>query len=81
MDSDISIFQALYRSFYNAPGGFKEELHEIRHKIGSEIRLNYDDIFYTALRLGRSMEHATKGSRTYTTMGYGVGYIWVFSRL
>jgi hypothetical protein len=73
-DVDVSVFTALYSSFYDAPGGFKEEMHEILHKIGSEIRLDINPKFYVAMRAGRFMEHRTKGNRNYTTLGMGLGY-------
>ncbi len=72
-DSDISSFKALYQSFYDAPGGFEEEVNEIKHKFGSELRLSYSDIAYFAFRHGRQIEHETKGNRKYQTFGYGVG--------
>jgi len=73
-DPDVSVFTALYSSFYDAPGGFSEEMHEILHKIGTEFRLNAGDKFYAALRAGRLMEHKTKGVRQYTTLGMGLGF-------
>jgi hypothetical protein len=73
-DPDVSVFTALYSSFYDAPGGFREEMHEILHKIGTEFRLNAGDKFYAALRAGRVMEHETKGNRQYTTLGMGLGF-------
>ncbi|MBN2348384.1 MAG: PorV/PorQ family protein [Bacteroidales bacterium] len=72
-DPDISPFRALYQSFYDAPNGFAEEMHEIMHKIGSEVRMNYLNIIYFALRYGRYMEHVTKGNRKYDTFGIGIG--------
>ena len=72
-DSDISSFRALYQSFYDAPGGFEEELNEIKHKFGSELRFSYSDIVYFAFRHGRQIEHETKGNRKYQTFGYGIG--------
>ncbi len=70
---DISSFKALYQSFYDSPGGFEEEVNEIKHKFGSELRLSYSDIAYFAFRHGRKIEHETKGNRKYQTFGYGVG--------
>lgn len=70
---DISSFKALYQSFYDSPGGFEEEVNEIKHKFGSELRLSYSDIAYFAFRHGRQIEHETKGNRNYQTFGYGIG--------
>jgi hypothetical protein len=38
-----------------------------------EVRLNYQDKLYAAIRSGRFMEHVTKGNRKYNTVGIGVG--------
>ena len=72
-DPDINSFKALYQSFYDAPGGFEEEVNEIKHKFGSELRFSYSDIVYFAFRHGRQIEHETKGDRKYQTFGYGFG--------
>lgn len=72
-DTDISSFKALYQSFYDAPGGFEEEINEIIHKFGSEFRLGYKDYVFIAFRHGRHMEHESKGNRNYQTFGYGIG--------
>lgn len=72
-NSDISSFEALYVSFTDAPGGFEEELDEIRHKFGSELRFSIFDYGYVAFRHGRSVENEYKGNRNYQTFGYGMG--------
>ena len=72
--SDITSFQALYQSFYDAPGGFSEEIDEIMHKFGSEFRLNFSNSLYFALRHGRIIENENKGNRKYQTFGVGGGY-------
>lgn len=72
-DSDISSFNALYQSFYDAPGGFEEEINEIKHKFGSEFRVSYLDYGYFAFRHGRHLEHEAKGNRNYQTFGFGMG--------
>ncbi|MBO4306897.1 MAG: type IX secretion system outer membrane channel protein PorV [Bacteroidales bacterium] len=58
------------QSFYDAPGGFKEELHEIMLSLGAEYW--YSNTF--AARIGYFYEHATKGARQYLTLGVGVRY-------
>lgn len=72
-DPDVSVFTALYSSFYDAPGGAEEELHEILHKIAGELRLAVRDEFYVAIRSGRLMEHRTKGGRHHNFFGIGFG--------
>ncbi|MFI5164277.1 MAG: PorV/PorQ family protein, partial [Bacteroidia bacterium] len=57
-------------SFYDAPGGFKEELKEIN--IASGIEYWYDKTF--ALRTGYFYEDRTKGGRKYFTLGFGARY-------
>ncbi|MCK5170594.1 MAG: PorV/PorQ family protein, partial [Bacteroidales bacterium] len=66
-NSDISSFRALYQSFYDAPGGFEEEINELKHKFGSELRISFLDYTYIAFRHGRHLEHETKGNRNYQT--------------
>lgn len=62
-----SVMGAL-QSFYDAPGGFGEELREISLSLGAEYW--YSNAF--AARLGYFYEHKTKGARQYLTLGVGV---------
>ena len=63
------------QSFYDAPGGLVEELHEITVGAGAEYW--YANTF--AARIGYFYEHKTKGARQYLTLGIGVRYnIMVF---
>jgi hypothetical protein len=66
------------QSFYDAPGGIKEEWHEVLHKAGAEICLEYTENFRLALRCGRHYEHWTKSRHKYNTLGAGV-YIHGFT--
>jgi len=70
---DISIFQALYQSFYDSPEGFSGELKEIRCKFGTELRANYDNKIYLALRYGRYNETSMIDNDNLTTTGIGIG--------
>ena len=63
------------QSFYDAPGGFEEEWHEIIHKIGTEVLIEYTENFKLALRYGRHKEHPTKSNIRYNTFGTGL-YIY-----
>lgn len=67
-DANRSVLKALFSSFNDAPGGFKEELREIRLNAGIEFA--YDKTFF--LRCGLSFENKTKGNRKF--IGLGVGY-------
>ncbi len=71
-DNDMTPFHALYKSFYDAPGGPSEEFHEIQHRVGSEFRMVLADIIVLYNRLGRFMEHETKGNRNYYSHGTGI---------
>ncbi|MGB8490614.1 MAG: type IX secretion system outer membrane channel protein PorV [Bacteroidales bacterium] len=66
-DPNVSVPAAIFQSFYDAPGGFKEEIHEITYSIGTEYW--YNDQF--ALRGGYFNENSTKGNRKYFTAGAG----------
>lgn len=67
-DTNVSVTQGMLQSFYDAPGGLKEELHEIKYSFGMEYW--YQDVF--AVRTGYFHEHQTKGNRKYFTVGVGL---------
>lgn len=58
------------QSFYDAPGGIREELQEISISFGAEYW--YAETF--AARCGYFWEHNNKGGRQYITTGIGVRY-------
>lgn len=66
-DPNVSVPVAIFQSFYDAPGGFKEELHEITYSFGAEYW--YNNQF--AIRGGYFHENETKGNRKYFTAGAG----------
>lgn len=64
---DISSIRGIFKSFSDAPNGFKEELEEIQLSLGAEY--SYNDRF--AIRAGYHHEAANKGNRKYFTVGAG----------
>ena len=66
-DPNVAVPVAIFQSFFDAPGGFKEELHEITYSFGVEYW--YNNQF--ALRGGYFYENPTKGNRKYFTAGAG----------
>ena len=64
---DVSPISGIFKSFHDAPGGFKEELEEIRWSVGAEYV--YNDKF--SLRAGYHHESENKGNRKYFTVGAG----------
>jgi hypothetical protein len=70
---DISPFRALYQSFYDAPLGFSEEIREIVHKGGLEIRFSNSNQNYFALRAGKIWGNPTKFNLDYSSLGGGMG--------
>ncbi len=66
-DPNVSVPVAIFQSFYDAPGGFGEELREWTASIGLEYW--YSDQF--ALRAGYFHENESKGNRKYFTAGAG----------
>jgi hypothetical protein len=70
MDPDVPVIQGVFQSFYDAPGGFREEMNEIMLSLGIEYW--YDKQF--AVRAGYFGEAETKGQRKYFTMGIGIRY-------
>lgn len=65
--NDVSAISGIFKSFSDAPGGFKEELEEINYGVGAEY--TYNEKF--ALRAGYHHESASKGNRKYFTVGAG----------
>lgn len=69
-DPNVSTAQGIIQSFYDAPGGFSEEMNEINLSVGAEYW--YDKQF--ALRMGYFYENPNKGNRNHITMGLGLKY-------
>jgi len=67
---NVSVVSGMLQSFYDAPDGFSEELHEITYSVGVEYW--YDKQF--AIRGGYFYEDKTKGNRKYFTLGAGLKY-------
>lgn len=64
---DISSIRGIFKSFSDAPNGFKEEMQEIQWSVGAEY--SYHDKF--AIRAGYHHESENKGNRKYFTVGAG----------
>jgi hypothetical protein len=67
-DPNVSVPIGMFRSFYDAPGGFGEEMREFT--ISAGIEYWYAKQF--AIRAGYFNEDATKGNRKYFTVGVGL---------
>ena len=65
--NDVSSISGIFKSFHDAPGGFKEEMDEIQWSVGAEYV--YHDQF--SVRAGYHDEAANKGNRKYFTVGAG----------
>lgn len=66
-DPNVSIPVAIFQSFYDAPGGFSEEMKEFTQSIGVEYWYNQQ----FALRAGYFNEAEMKGNKKYFTVGTG----------
>lgn len=64
---DMSPITGIFKSFSDAPGGFKEELREITVSLGAEY--SYNQQFF--VRAGYFYENEFKGNRKYFSMGAG----------
>jgi len=66
---DVGVIQGIFQSFYDAPGGWQEEMHEINISLGFEYL--YNKVF--AFRGGYFHESGHrlygKGGRQYFTLG------------
>ena len=65
---NMSPITGIFKSFSDAPGGFKEELREISYSLGAEY--SYNQQFF--LRAGYYHESQYKGNRQY--FGFGAGF-------
>lgn len=63
----MSPITGIFKSFTDAPGGFKEELQEINVSVGAEYV--YNQQFFG--RIGYNYEHPNKGGRSYFSFGAG----------
>jgi hypothetical protein len=70
MDPNRSVVNAIFTSFADAPGGFREELAE--YNISTGLEYWYSDVF--SMRAGYFNEDKRKGNRKYFTLGAGVRY-------
>jgi len=68
LGADKSVVSAIFSSFSDAPGGFKEELREINIAAGAEYWYNKQ----FALRAGYYYEDKSKGNRKFFTAGAGL---------
>ena len=70
MDPDVSVVTGMIQSFYDAPGGFSEEMKEFIWVVGVEYW--YDKQF--GVRAGYFHESEMKGNRQFFTLGLGLRY-------
>lgn len=70
MNPNVSVVKGMVQSFYDAPGGFKEEMEEFYLSFGAEYW--YNNVF--AVRGGYFYENKYKGDRQYVTLGLGLRY-------
>jgi len=70
MDDNVSVPKGMYQSFYDAPGGFSEEMKEIIWTLGVEYW--YAKQF--SVRGGYFHESTMKGGRQFFTLGVGLRY-------
>lgn len=69
-DPNVSVAQGIVQSWYDAPGGAKEELQEFIWQLG----LEYWYAKQFAARAGFFHEAPNKGNRRYITLGVGLRY-------
>lgn len=67
-DPDVAVPVGMFQSFYDAPGGFREEINEFSYSVGIEYW--YAKQF--ALRAGYFGENQFKGNRKFFTVGFGI---------
>ena len=67
---NVSALKGMFKSFSDAPNGFKEEMQEITTSMGIEYWL----MQHVALRAGYFHENKNKGAREFYTIGGGIRY-------
>ncbi|MCL2510984.1 MAG: type IX secretion system outer membrane channel protein PorV [Bacteroidales bacterium] len=67
---DVSVFQGMIQSLYDAPGGFSEKMQEFMWSFGAEYWYNKQ----FAIRGGYFYEHKNKGNRQYLGLGASIKY-------
>lgn len=67
---NTGVMRGIIQSFYDAPGGFSEELRELQYSVGAEYW--YKNTL--AARAGYFYENNTKGGRQYATVGFALKY-------
>ncbi len=72
--TNMGTMEGMFKSFYDAPGGFEEEMQEIMWSFGVE----YWYMKQFAIRAGYFYENENKGNRKYFTTGVGL-HLNVFS--
>lgn len=72
-DPNQSVFNAMFSSFTDAPGGTQEELNELMHHFSHEFRFILNDVCMVGIREGYFHEHYTKGNRQFVALGGMVG--------
>jgi hypothetical protein len=69
-DPNVSVVTGMIQSFYDAPGGFSEELQE--WTVSPFVEYWYNKLF--SIRAGYFYESKNKGDRQFVTMGAGLRY-------
>ncbi len=69
-DPNVDVVKGMMQSWYDAPGGFEEEMREFFFSVGTEYW--YNKVF--AVRGGFFYENKYKGNRKYFTLGAGLKY-------
>ena len=70
MNPEVSVVAGMLQSWYDAPGGFAEEMREF--SFGGGVEYWYNKLF--AIRGGFFYEDKTKGNRKFFTLGAGLRY-------
>jgi hypothetical protein len=67
---NVSVFKGMLQSFYDAPGGFSEEMKELMWSFGAEYW--YNKMF--GVRAGYFFENKDKGNRQWLGIGASIAY-------
>ena len=68
----VNVFQGMIQSFYDAPGGAREEWTETKHHLAHEFRFILNEIFSIHLREGFSYQDRLKSNGQFVSLGGGI---------
>ncbi|MCL2682130.1 MAG: type IX secretion system outer membrane channel protein PorV [Bacteroidales bacterium] len=74
MDDNVGVIQGIFQSFHDAPGGWREEFHEVNISVGVEYVYNKTFAFRGGYFHESGHRDFGKGGRQFFTLGAGLRF-------